>query len=83
MYTNPDRISQLAREHHHQLLAQASQRHLAAAAADATGLAGRLAAAIIRRAAAIAGTPGRSLTRRPRSARPASPPVLEEGIARS
>jgi hypothetical protein len=81
MYTNPDRISQLAREHHHQLLAQASQRRLAAAAPEsAAGLTRRLAAAIVRRAATIAGTPGRSLTRRPRSARPASTPALEEGI---
>ena len=28
MITHPDRISQLAREHHHQMLAQASQRRL-------------------------------------------------------
>jgi hypothetical protein len=81
MYTSPDRISQLAREHHHQLLAQASQRRLAAAAPDsAAGVTRRLAAAIVSRAAAIAGTPGRWLTRRPRSAQPARTPALEEGI---
>ena len=28
MFTHPDRIGQLAREHHHQMLAQASQRQL-------------------------------------------------------
>jgi hypothetical protein len=28
MFTHPDRIGQLAREHHHQMLAQASQRRL-------------------------------------------------------
>jgi len=28
MFTYPDRIGQLAREHHHQMLAQASQRQL-------------------------------------------------------
>lgn len=82
MYTSPDRISQLAREHHHQLLAQASQRRLAAAAAPdaAAGVTRRLAAAIVSCATTIAGTLGRSLTRRPRSARPASTPALEEGI---
>ena len=28
MFTHPDRIGQLAHEHHHQMLAQASQRQL-------------------------------------------------------
>jgi hypothetical protein len=28
MFTHPDRIGQLAREHHHQMLAQASQQRL-------------------------------------------------------
>ena len=28
MFTHPDRLGQLAREHHHQMLAQASQRRL-------------------------------------------------------
>jgi hypothetical protein len=28
MFTHPDRIGQLAREHHHDMLAQASQRRL-------------------------------------------------------
>jgi hypothetical protein len=76
MYTNPDRISQLAREHHHQLLAQASQRRLAAAAPDsAAGITRRLAVVIGRAAVVIAGAPGRYLTGRPGSARRISTPA--------
>ncbi|HEY2271104.1 MAG TPA: hypothetical protein VGI96_51415, partial [Streptosporangiaceae bacterium] len=56
-----------------QLLAQASQRRLAAAAPDsAAGITRRLAAVIARGAVAIAGAPGRYLTGRPGSARPIS-----------
>jgi hypothetical protein len=83
MYTNPDRISQLAREHHHQLLAQASQRRLAAAAPDsAAGITrrlavviGRAAVVIARAAVVIADAPGRYLTGRPGSARRISTPA--------
>ncbi len=49
MFTHPDRIGQLADEHHHQMLAQASQRqlrHQHGRPAASTRIIRRLAAAI-------------------------------------
>jgi len=66
MFSHPDRIGQLASEHHHQMLAQASQRQLRhqhdRPAASNPGrparIARRLAAAIARAGAAAAQAPG-------------------------
>ena len=67
MFTHPDRIGQLAREHHHQMLAQASQRqlrHQHTRPAATTRIIRRLAAL-------IAGSPARC----PRKRRaPSGPP---------
>jgi hypothetical protein len=51
MFTNPDRTGQLACEHHHQMLAQASQRqlrHRHGRPAASTRIVRRLAATIAR-----------------------------------
>ena len=61
MFTHPDRIGQLAGEHHHQMLAQASKRqlrHQHGRPAARTRIIGRLAAAIARAGAVTAPAPG-------------------------
>jgi len=67
MFTNPDRIGQLAREHHHQMLAEASQRQprsrrrrpaVAKNPNAAALIIRRLAAAIARAGVAAAEAPG-------------------------
>jgi hypothetical protein len=66
MFNQPDRIGQLAREHHHQMLAEASQRQLRhqhgsaapATAGTATRITRRLAAAIARFGPVAAEAPG-------------------------
>jgi len=61
MFTHPDRIGQLAGEHHHQMLAQASKRqlrHQHGRPAARTRIIGRLAAAIARAGAVTAQAPG-------------------------
>ena len=61
MFTHPDRIGQLAGEHHHQMLAQASQRqlrHQHGRPAASTRIIGRLAAAIARTGVVTAQAPG-------------------------
>jgi len=62
MFTRPDRIGQLAGEHHHQMLAQASKRqlrHQHGRPAASIPIIGRLAAAIARAGAVTAQAPGR------------------------
>lgn len=62
MFTSPDRLSQLAGEHHLKLLAEASQRQLRHQAAEEPGLAARitrrLLAAIARVSVAARPAPG-------------------------
>jgi hypothetical protein len=68
MFTHPDRIGQLAREHHHQMLAQASQRqlrHRHRRLAASTRIIRRLAAVIAGVGAAPAQPPDVIWTARP------------------
>ena len=61
MFTHPDRIGQLAGGHHHQMLAQASQRqlrHQHGRPAASTTIIRRLAAAIARTRAVTTQAPG-------------------------
>jgi hypothetical protein len=64
MFTNSHLTAQLAREHHRELLAQASQRQLArqhrrlAHRTSGAGITGRLAAALARAGVAAARAPG-------------------------
>jgi hypothetical protein len=61
MFTHPDRIGQLASEHHHQMLAQASQRqlrHQRGRPAASTRIVRRLAAAVARADVMITQAPG-------------------------
>jgi hypothetical protein len=61
MFTHPDRIGQLARQHHHQMLAQASQRrlrHQHNSPAASTRIIRRLAALIARAGVVPAQAPG-------------------------
>jgi hypothetical protein len=66
MFTQPDRIGQLASEHHHQMLAEASQRQLRhqqsrpapATPGPVTRITHRLAAAIARFGSVAAEAPG-------------------------
>jgi hypothetical protein len=73
MFTHPDRIGQLAREHHHQMLAQASQRQL-------RHQHGRPAAStrIIRRLAAVIAGVGVVPAQAPAAIWPAGPHPLGE-----
>lgn len=73
MFTHPDRIGQLAREHHHDMLAQASQRRLrnqhgrrpSRTPNAAARITRRLAEAIARAGVVAAGTPGATWSARP------------------
>ena len=68
MFTHPDRIGQLAREHHHQMLAQASQRqlrHQHSRPAATTRIIRRLAA-LMRAGVVPAQAPGTIWPARPR-----------------
>lgn len=68
MFTHPDRIGQLAREHHHQMLAQASQRqlrHQHTRPAATTRIIRRLAALIAGAGAVPAQAPGTIWPARP------------------
>ena len=65
MFTHPDRLGQLAREHQSELLSEASQRQLAnrhrpapGTPGGATGITRRLAAAIARAGLVSAQAPG-------------------------
>jgi hypothetical protein len=66
MSTQPDRLGQLAREHHHQMLAEASQRQLRhqhgrpapATQGAATRITRRLATAIAKFASVATEAPG-------------------------
>lgn len=66
MFTQPDRIGQIAREHHYQMLAEASQRQLRhqhghpapATPGAATRITRRLAAAIARLGSVPTEAPG-------------------------
>ena len=63
MFTHPDRMEQLAREHHHQMLAEASQwrlRHQCGRPAASTRIIRRLAAAIARTSVVTAQVPAPS-----------------------
>ena len=63
MVTHPDRIGQLAREHHHQMLAQASQRqlrHQPSRPAGTTRITRRLAALMAGAGVVPAQAPGTS-----------------------
>jgi hypothetical protein len=78
MFTHPDRIGQLAREHHHQMLAQASRRqlrHQHGRPAASTQIIRRLAAAIARAGVVAAQAPG--------AIWPAGPHPLGEPAART
>ena len=63
MYASPDRIGQLARDHHHEMLAAARQRQLRAErgrpAPRIPALARRLAAAFAKTTPAPTATPAR------------------------
>ena len=73
MFTHPDRIGQLAREHHHDMLAQASQRRVGNQHGSrpsrtphaAARITRRLAAAIARAGIVAAETPGATWPARP------------------
>jgi hypothetical protein len=68
MFTHPDRIGQLAREHHHQMLAQASQRqlrHQHSHPAATTPIIRRLATLMARTGAMPAQAPGTIWPARP------------------
>jgi hypothetical protein len=73
MFTHPDRIGQLAREHHHDMLAQASQRRLRTQHGRrsfkmpdaAAWITRRLAAALARAGVVAAQTPGATWPARP------------------
>jgi hypothetical protein len=75
MFTSPDPIGQLARQHHHDMLAQASQHtqrnqhsRLSSAKPDAAGLIARhLANAIARAGVVAAETAGATWLTRPTS----------------
>jgi hypothetical protein len=53
MFTHPDRIGQLAREHHHDMLAQASQRRVGNQRGRRASRTPHAAARITRRLAAV------------------------------
>jgi hypothetical protein len=53
MFTHPDRLGQLAREHHHDMLAQASQRSLRNQPGSRPSAAPNAAARITRRLAEV------------------------------
>jgi hypothetical protein len=73
MFTHPDRIGQLNREHHHDMLVQASQRMLrhqhgrrsSGTPNAAARITRRLAAAIARAGVVAAETPGATWPTRP------------------
>jgi hypothetical protein len=71
MFTPPDRIGQLAREHHHQMLAQASQRQLRHSGPAAT-------TRIIRHLAALIAEAGMVPALAPSTIWPAQPHPLGE-----
>jgi hypothetical protein len=58
MFTHPGRLGQLAREHHHDLLAQASQRSLRSQSGRRPPAAPHAAARITRRLAGAIGRAG-------------------------
>jgi hypothetical protein len=65
MFTHPGRLGQLAREHHRQMLARASQRqlrHQHGRPAASTRIVRRLAAAIARAGVVTAPAPGATWT---------------------
>ena len=54
MFTHPDRLGRLAREHHHDMLAQAGQRRLRSQSGGRSPAASNAAAQVTRRLAALA-----------------------------
>ena len=58
MFTHPGRLGQLAREHHHDMLAQASQRSLRSQSGSRPPAAPHAAARITRRLAGAIGRAG-------------------------
>jgi len=77
MFTHPGPIGQLAREHHQQMLAQASQRqlrHQHSRPAASTRIIRRLAAAIARAGVAARPRRRRAPSGPPDRTRPANPP---------
>ena len=58
MFTHPGRLGQLAREHHHDMLAQASQRRLGTQSGGRSPAAPNAAARVTRRLAGVIGRAG-------------------------
>jgi len=81
MFSHPDRIGQLAREHHRQMLAEASQRQRRRPHVDPAARTPNAAVAIFRRLAIAIARAGVAAAQAPGAIWPARPQPLGEPAA--